>query len=117
MLYTTVGILCALILLFFTLSGVAEFIKTIVLKFYDKQKINSYIIVKLTKDKQSNIEYMLRGLVAKIRWMKKNRPQKIICINYDLEETEKRICEIICSEYDFVELLDKEDFNHWLNKY
>ncbi|MBE6737622.1 MAG: hypothetical protein E7566_03070 [Ruminococcaceae bacterium] len=110
MLHTVFNIFLFLFVIILLILGITELIKQIVQKAYKGQNSNPIIIIFPINEATENIEYTLRSIAAKIRWTGNFTPQKVICLDCGLSESQRKTCEIICKEYGFIELMNKDEF-------
>lgn len=88
--------------------GLIDVVKTIILFFLNsKQDKNTIIIVPLTKNDE-NIEQILRSTATKVKFIGKNTWQNIVCIDYGINEENKKICEKMCNDFPFMKIIKKE---------
>lgn len=85
----------------------------IILKIFIKNLVNAsnytenpadsvFISLKGHKD---DIEFMLRNAVNDIKW--KNKNKNIVCLDYGMDSETKKICSLMCKDYEFIYLKDK----------
>lgn len=75
------------------------------------------MLITPVKGHSEDVEYTLRCCAAKVRWMGKMRPWKVVCLDEGMDESTKQVCEYICSEYEFMEITDIGGLTEMLNLY
>lgn len=49
---------------------------------------------------REDIEFILREAINKSKW--KNENNEIVCLDHGMDEETKKICKLICKDYNFV---------------
>ena len=54
-------------------------------------------------------ETILRSAVLRLRWLGVGEPGEILCVDCGMDEETRRICEAVCRESPFVQILKAEE--------
>ncbi len=100
----------------FLISGFCDFIKFIIQKTQKHQNHNETLLISPITNRDENVEFILRSTIGKVRWSLKNQPQKIIFLDCGIDENERKICEIICNDYEYAELWNKKELKEYIDK-
>ena len=101
---------------FFAVVGVCEFCRGIVKLFTKSQDEKEIVLIEPICNKQEDAEYLLRSAAQRVKWMGKNGPNRVICLDCNMDEETKRLCSMVCSEYPFMEMYSKEEAFDRLNE-
>ena len=104
------NVVSAAVLVLFAVSGVIALVKDLTLFIFREKGNNSVMFVTPVKGKCENAEYLLRSAVSKVRWISRGKHDYVICLDCEMDEETKRICEKICSDYGFAKLMTKSEF-------
>lgn len=102
---------------FFAVIGVCEFCKGIIKTITKSENKNGIILIEPICNKQEDAEFLLRCAAQKVKWMGKSRPDRVICLDCNMDEETKRLCEIVCKDYPFIELYTKDEILDEINKF
>lgn len=103
-------ILSAVLLLTFALIGVIAFFRGISYYLFRYKKDNTVMFVTPLKGSCKDAEFILRSAAARVKWISCSKNDYIICLDCDMDNETKKICESICKEYGFAKLLSKKEF-------
>lgn len=103
-------ILSAVLLLAFAIIGVAALLRTITYYLFRYKKDNTIMLIAPMKGKCEDAEFILRSAAAKVKWVSRGKNDYVICLDCDMDDETKRICESICKEYGFAKMLSKKEF-------
>lgn len=104
------------ILAFFSVVGICESLRGLV-RFFTKSKDEKEIIlIEPICNKQEDAEFLLRSAAQRVRWMGQNGPDKVICLDCNMDDETKRLCQMVCSDYPFMELYTKDEIFDKLDK-
>lgn len=109
-----VNALAISILIVFAVIGIIHIVKEATYFLYRNKSQSNIIILTPIKGKNEDAEYILRGAAEKIKWLCKNRNDSILCINCNMDEETRKICESLCREYGFIKLIDKSEIHKYL---
>ena len=93
-------------IVFTAVIGLIELLNLAIVYFYKSSKTNCILIV---YPKSESIEYELRSITARLRNPCGFTPQKIYCINKNLTEEAKEICNHFRESYELIEIIDEEN--------
>lgn len=102
------------ILIVFAVIGIIHIVKEVTYFLYRNKSQSNIIILTPIKGKNEDAEYILRGAAEKIKWLCKNRNDSILCIDCNMDEETRKICESLCREYGFIKLIDKSEIHKYL---
>ncbi|MGN0488904.1 MAG: hypothetical protein ACI4HO_06550 [Ruminococcus sp.] len=97
------------LLAFFAVIGVCESLRGLVRIFTKSKDDREIILIEPICNKQEDAEYLLRSAAQKVKWMGKNGPDRVICLDCNMDEETKKLCEMVCRDYSFMELCSKDD--------
>ncbi len=104
------NILSAVLLLAFAIIGVAALFRGISYYLFRYKKDNTIMFITPLKGKCEDAEFILRSAAAKVKWVSRGKNDYVICLNCDMDDETKKICESICKEYGFAKMLSKKEF-------
>lgn len=103
-------ILSAVLLVVFAVIGVTSLVRDISLYLFRYKNDNSVMFVTPVEGKCDDAELMLRSAASKVKWVSRGKYDYVICLDCDMDEETKKICENICEEYGFAKLISKNEF-------
>lgn len=104
------NVLSAVLLVVFAVIGVIALIREISYYLFRYKKDNAVMFVTPVNGKCEDAEFMLRSAAAKVKWVSRGKNDYVICLDCDMDEETKKICENICNEYGFARLISKKEF-------
>lgn len=99
----------------FAIFGFVAFLKILIFKIYKPENENTYLIVDF-KSSADDIEYTLRSRINRIKWMGKAAPERIIILDKNISEEERKIISLICKEYEMIKILKPSELYEILKK-
>ena len=104
------NVVSAVIVLVFAVIGAVAVCREISLRlFCFKNGCTVMYITNINADEE-NLEFVLRGALAKRRWTTDKNTVSAICLNCELTDNSRKICERVCREYGFAKLMTKDEF-------
>lgn len=91
-------IIAAAVLCTFALVGFVAFIKALIFLICKPKSENTYIVFKGKKTHSQDIEYTLRSLGARAKWLGGVGADNIIIVDSGLSKEQKEICRLLCNE-------------------
>lgn len=86
--------------------GLVDLVRMVVLFFMrTKNDKNIFMVVPICGHEEC-AEILLRHAAARLKWMGGGRINKIICLDCEMDEETRKICEKVCEEYEFIEIKD-----------
>ncbi len=107
-------IISAAILCLFSVFGFVAFVKALIFKIYKPKNENAYLILNI--EECEDIEYTLRSWIKRAEWMGKVAPDKIIMVDKNLSDEQKRIFRYFCRESDILRILTPQELYELLEK-
>ena len=95
----------------FAAVGLSEICKLLIINLFNARGDNSMYMVVPIKGHNEKAEYILRSACSKIKWINALRGQKLICLNYNMDEETKKICEKVAKQHNIIEIMDINQFN------
>ncbi len=93
-----------LVLVFLATVGIIEICRFIIYKIIScNKKINSVLIIPF-EGHCEDIEFILRGAKMKTKWLGKNMPAKIICLDNGMDDETRKICKFMCNDSNFFDI-------------
>lgn len=105
-----------IVLILFAIIGVCQVCRGIVQalsRSHDKKEI---ILIKPISANQENAEYMLRNAAWKVMWMGRFAPDRVICLDCDMDNETKKMCRLVCNEYPFMNMCTKKEMLERIEK-
>lgn len=104
------SIVSAAIIVVLASVGLAAIFKEISLRLFSCKDECTVMYVTHIPGDCENIEFVLRSVLAKRRWSNEKNTVRAICVSCTLDEKTRKICEGVCREYGFENLLTKDEF-------
>ena len=103
-------ILCLGICIFLMVLGLIEIIKSIIIRITSPKNYmeNSTIVIPV-KQHNEEIEFLLRRAIYKVLWDNPRKNTNIICLDCGMDYETRKICELMCKDYEFIKLYDIND--------
>lgn len=103
-------VLSAIILVVFAVFGVISVVRDLTCFLFRYKNDNSVMFVAPINGKRDDAELILRSAVAKVRWVSRGKHDYVICLDCDMDDETRQICEKVCEEYGFAKLMSKNEF-------
>ena len=101
------NILSAVLLVVFAAIGVCAVVRELSMRLFTDKTAYSILLI-TPVDNADNAEFVLRSAAAKLRWGRGCR-SCAVCLDAELDDETRRICETVCREYGFLKLMTKEE--------
>ncbi len=88
----------------FIIIGFVDLIRSLTFLFLKIRGCSTNIIIIPIKGHNERAEFLLRSAVAKIKWLTPFEKSHLICLDCGMDEETKKICNLICNDYDFMDL-------------
>ncbi|MBQ7385890.1 MAG: hypothetical protein IJW04_05205 [Ruminococcus sp.] len=108
-------IISAALVCLLAIFGLVAFIKALIFKIYKPENENAHLIIKFNEESE-DVEYTLRSWIKRAEWMGKAAPDRIIIVNHNLSDEQKRICRYFCRESDIFRILTPSELYELLEK-
>ena len=109
------NVFSAVLLVVFAVIGVMSFIYYLSYFLFRNKKDASIMLITPVEGKCEDAELMLRSAAARIKWVCRGRHDYVICLDCNMDNDTKKVCEEICKEYGFVKLMNKKELFELLN--
>lgn len=103
------NVFSAVLLVVFAVMGVMSFIYYLSYFLFRYKKDASIMLITPVEGRCNDAELMLRSAAARIKWVCRGRHDYVICLDCNMDDETKKICEEICKEYGFVKLMNKNE--------
>ena len=103
-------VLSAVILVVFAVIGVISVVRDLTCFLFRYKNDNSVMFVTPINGKCDDAELILRSAVAKVRWVSRGKHDYVICLDCDMDDETRQICENVCVDYGFAKLMSKNEF-------
>lgn len=110
------NVFSAVFLVVFAVFGVIAFLKELTGFVFRNKSSDAVVFIAPINKNQDDAEYILRSVAARIKWISRGKSDSLICLDCDMDEETRRICESICNEYGFAKLMNKKEFFEALEK-
>lgn len=84
--------------------GFVDLIRSLTFLFLKIRGCSANIIIIPVKGHNERVEFLLRSAASKIRWMSPIEKSHLICLDCGMDDETKKICNLICDDYDFMDL-------------
>lgn len=101
------NVLSAVLLVVFAVIGAAAVVREISLRLFSYCGESSVLLI-TPIDNGEDVEFVLRSAVSRLRWGGR-RCSCAICLDCDMDDETKKICESVCKEYGFEKLISKNE--------
>lgn len=99
------------VLIFFALIGLFHVCRGIVQALSKSQDDKEIILIEPICKHQENAEYLLRNAAWKVMWMGRFAPDKVICLDCNMDNETKKVCKLVCRDYPFMDIYTKEQMH------
>lgn len=100
----------SVIMLFFAVVGLIEILKIISLSIFKVKNDKETFLVVPISGLNEGIEMILRDAISRAKWISGTGDKKVFCIDFNMDKETRKICEIICQEYDFICICSPSEF-------
>ena len=104
------NVLSAVLLVVWAVIGIAAVIRELALKLFCRKDDGIIMFVTPMSGRCENAELLLRNAAARVRWMSRGRHDGVICLDCGMDGETRKVCESICKEYGFADLMTKKEF-------
>ncbi len=102
-------IIPGILTIFLAVVGFVEILKTLMFKVYKNSPKNAVMLIIPESAENNDPEFFLRSYAENLKWMGVLRPKRILCVSDRMTVEGKKIATLICSEYDFLELVTTDE--------
>ena len=103
-------IFSAAVLVIFAVIGIIAFVRDLSYFLFKNNKDSLIMFVAPISGKCDDAEFILRSAAAKVKWISRGKNDYVICLDCDMDEETRTICETICKDYGFAKLMSKKEF-------
>ena len=97
------------LLLFLAVLGIVELIRVMILWAVTPGRNGRMRIVVPIGMQKEEAEGILRSAILRLRWLGVGEPGEILCVDCGMDAETREICEAVCLEYPFVQILKVEE--------
>lgn len=98
------------ILVLLAIVGLVEICRVVMLMILRTKGENDVMIIVPICGHNEEAELLLRSAAARAKWLGGQSRQKVICLDCGMDEETKEICDLICTDYYFMEVCPLSDF-------
>lgn len=109
-------ILSAVLLVVFATFGVIAFARELCFWIFKDKCSNGIVLLTPVKRNCGNAEMLLRCAVAKIKWVSRGKNDCVICLDCDMDENTKEVCQKICKDNPTVKFMEKSELIEMLTR-
>ena len=91
------------------LVGITEVVRLIVFWMLSQGRGEKMLIVVPVTGRDEEAEFVLRSAAQRVKWMGGKDEKRVLCVDCGMEEETRRVCETICREYRFMEIVTPEE--------
>lgn len=111
------GYILLVILIILSIIGVSQICRRIIFSMTsEKLSENPFIVIPI-KGRCESAEHILRAAAQRMKWIGGYNGQEIICLDCQMDNETRKICELVCCDYDFIKIYSKEDFEKIILNY
>ena len=107
------NVISAVILCVLAVVGACAVIKEISLRLF-RIKADCSVMLITPVDSAEDAELVLRSAAARLKWGR-SRADCAVCLDCDIDEKTRKICETVCREYGFLRLMTKKELKEELH--
>lgn len=111
-----VEVIFSVIMLFFAVVGLIEVLRIISLSIFRVKNDKETFLVVPISGFNEGIEMILRDTISRAKWINGSDDKKIFCIDFNMDKETRKICEIICQEYDFICICSPSEFIEYIKQ-
>ena len=100
--------LSCIAVLLLAMVGLASLFRALLLLLFARKDDCTVMYITHIKPDCENVEMVLRGALAKRRWL--SGGESVVCLDCRVDEQTRRVCESVCREYGCAKLISKEEF-------
>ncbi len=104
------NVVSAVIVLVFAVIGAVAVCREISLRLFSAHSDCTVMYIANIKADEETLEFALRGALNKQRWAINRKAVGAVCLNCELTDNTRKICERVCKEYGFSKLMTKDEF-------
>ena len=104
------NIVSAVIIVSLAVVGLVAVFREISLQLFTSRDECTVMYITRISANDDNIEFVLRSALAKRRWSADKNSVSAVCLNCELNDKNRKICERICREYGFARIMTKDEF-------
>ncbi|MEE3334389.1 MAG: hypothetical protein VZR54_09025 [Ruminococcus sp.] len=100
---------CICVLSLLALIGIIQICRGIVQVITNSRDDKEIILIEPVFDHQEDAEYKLRSAAKKVMWMGRFAPDRVLCLDCNLDNETRKLCRLVCNDYPFMSLCSKEE--------
>ncbi len=104
------NVLSAVLLVVFAVIGVISFVRAVTCYIFRYKKDNTVMFVTPISGKCEDAEFLLRSAAAKVKWISSGKNDLVICLDCDMDDETRTVCENICNDFGFARIVSKKEF-------
>lgn len=93
------------------LIGVTEVVRLIVFWMLSPGRGVKMLIVVPVFGHDEEAEFVLRSAAQRAKWMGGKDEKRVLCVDCGMDEETRHVCELVCREYRFMELVTPDQLN------
>ena len=109
-------VIFSVVMLFLAVIGLIEFIKIISLAIFRAKSDKNAILVVPMSGCSEEAEIILRSAISRAKWLGRADNGKIFCVDFNMDEETRKICDIICQECEFLYVCSPDEFIEHMKK-
>lgn len=106
---------CGIVVVSFALVGIIDVYKALSLALYCP-KINNSIMILPIGGSSNNTEFIVRGAIAKVRWLSISKNQQIVCLDCGMSDESREICSRLAERYSFISIKTVDELKEFLSE-
>lgn len=110
------GLTWNIILIILATIGLVEIVRAIVFMLFKTREENEIMILVPIYGHNEEAEILLRSAATRVSWFSGLKKQKVVCLDLGMDSETRKICDIISTEYEFMEVYDSEQFEKILKE-
>lgn len=107
-------VILGFIVIILSLVGAVSLMRFLLFRLYKNKNDKTIMLIAPFEGSCEDIEYTLRSCATRIKWMGKVRPYRVVCLDSGMSDSAKEVCRAICREYEFMDIMNKEELDYLL---
>ncbi len=103
------NVVSAVLLVIFSVIGVISLVRELAVLIFRYKCDNTIMFITPINKDCNDAEFLLRSTVSKVRWISRGKHNYVVCLDCEMDDKTKEICENICKQYGFASLMSKKE--------
>lgn len=103
-------VIFSVVMMFLAVIGLIEFIRIISLSIFKVKNDKNAILVVPMSGHDEEAEMILRNAISRAKWISGVDNRKIVCLDFNMDNETRQICDIISQECEFLYVCSPDEF-------